>query len=57
MPKYKTLEEAYNQCKSEGQFRNMDILDINRIKTILELSEALTDSANDIKKGLYKKKY
>ena len=52
MPKYKTLDEAYNLCKEEGSFREIEILDINRIKTILKLSEALTDSGNDIKKGL-----
>ena len=55
MPKYKTLDEAYNLCKEEGSFREIEILDLNRIKTILKLSEALIDSGNDIKKDLDKK--
>lgn len=52
MPKQKTLKEAYTECLANGQFRDKEGTDIDRIKTMMQLSNTFLESAQDIQKNL-----
>ncbi len=50
MPRQKTLNETYNECLANGQFRDKEGVDTDRIKTMMQLSNAFLESAQDIQK-------
>lgn len=52
MPKQKTLNEVYNECLSNGQFRDKEGADTDRVKTMVQLSNTFLESAQDIQKNL-----
>jgi len=54
MAKQKTLTEAYDSCVSDGFIRNQDIVDVNKIKTLVDISKATLDAASSLKNGLDK---
>lgn len=52
MPKQKTLKEVYTECLINGQFRDKEEHSAERIKTMILLSTAFLESAQDIQKNL-----
>jgi uncharacterized protein (UPF0332 family) len=45
MPRFKTKEEAYNDCKAEGFFRETERVDIEKIKSTLKIADEDFESA------------
>jgi len=48
------LEEVYQECESSGLFRDQDVTDLEKIKTMMKLSEAnleFAQSSKDIDKN------
>lgn len=54
MPKFKTKEEAYESCMSEGFFRNLDYVNKDRVKSLIINADTNIDSANALAKSLSK---
>ncbi len=54
MHKQKTLAELYLECKIQGQFKDQEIIDTDKIKTMIHLSNACTSSAEKLMKTLNK---
>ena len=54
MPKYLTQNEAFIKCKKEGNFRVMEEIDTEKIKSTLNIADADVEAANSIKKNLPK---
>ncbi len=55
MPKLKTKEEAYDDCLTQGFIQEKELIEKDRVRTILEFAEELEKTAEDIKKGISKK--
>ncbi len=54
MPKYLTQKEAFSKCEKEGKFIFIDELNIDKIKSLIKISEGDIKSAEVIKKSLSK---
>lgn len=54
MSNYKTLEETYDSCVSDGYVENITGIDINRLKGLYENAKTNINSANIIIKSIYK---
>ncbi len=54
MPKYMTQEEAFLKCKKEGKFIITEEIDLEKIKSTLNIAETDIESANFIKKNISK---
>lgn len=54
MPKQKTSKEVYKECDSQGRFRDQEIVNIDKIKTMIEIADAKFNSAELLKKRLRK---
>lgn len=54
MPEYLTQKEAFTKCKKEGKFIVTEEIDIEKIKSTLNIAEADIESADSIKKNLPK---
>ena len=52
MPKQKTLEEAYQSCRTDNFFEEKEALDKNKAKSMLQLSETILEVAQTTKKNL-----
>lgn len=55
MPKLKSPEQAYDECIEKGFMQDQELINLGKIKTMVEFSNALEMSAKDIMKGLDKK--
>lgn len=54
MPRYLTHKEAFKKCEIEGRFIPRKDVDIDKIKSMAEISESDFESGNDLKKNLSK---
>lgn len=54
MPKYLTQNEAFIKCRKEGSFIVMEEINIEKIKSTLNIADADIEAANSIKKNLPK---
>jgi hypothetical protein len=54
MPEYLNQKDAFMKCRKEGRFIVIEELNIDKIKSMLNIAESDIQSANDIKKGLTK---
>jgi hypothetical protein len=54
MPKYLTKDEAFAKCKKEGCFIPIETVDIEKIKSTLEISDSDMSSAKILKGNLSK---
>lgn len=54
MPEYLTQGEAFMKCGKGGKFIVTDFVDMDKIKSTLEIAEGDVGSANRVKKGLLK---
>ena len=52
MPKQKTSEEAYKECNSKGEFKDQEIVNKDKVKTMLGIAKANIEAAETIKKKL-----
>ncbi|MBS3095384.1 hypothetical protein J4231_01770 [Candidatus Woesearchaeota archaeon] len=52
MPKQRTLQEAYNEYESKGEFKDQEAANKEKIKLMIEISKANLDSADLLKKNL-----
>ena len=52
MPKQKTLEEAYHDCQVDGFFKDQQLVGMDKIKTMLQLSDSMLDVGQNTKKNL-----
>jgi len=55
MPKLKTPEQAYDGCVEKGFIQEQELINIDKVKTMIEFSNALEMSAREIMEGLNKK--
>jgi len=55
MPKHKTLEEAYDSCTVDGYFKEIDKINDERIKSLLENAQIRLSAANIITEAITKK--
>lgn len=46
MPKFKTAEECYNSCQAEGHLKKVNEINIEKVKTNLEIAEEDLEIAN-----------
>ncbi|MFH1182226.1 MAG: hypothetical protein V1702_04665 [Candidatus Woesearchaeota archaeon] len=51
MPKSITLDESYDKCVSEGNVILQDKIDINKIKSMMQIANDDLDSANSLMKS------
>ena len=54
MPKYLTQKEAFKKCQIEGRFIPQENIDIDKVKSMLEIAQSDFKSAKEIKKNLSK---
>lgn len=54
MPKHRTEEEVYGSCKSQGLIRNLEQVNIERIKSLMQNADICIDSAKALAKLLPK---
>ncbi len=54
MPRYITKEEAFEKCKIEGKLIPQEEVNIEKIKSIVEIAKSDLKSAQDLKKSLSK---
>lgn len=52
MPKQKTLNEVYEECDSNGQFMNQDVINKQKISSMIDIAKANLEAAEILKKGL-----
>lgn len=52
MPKQKKLEEVYQECNSQGQFKNQEVVNKEKVKTMLGIANANIEAAETIKKKI-----
>lgn len=52
MPKHKTLTETYDECLANGQFRDKENSEVERVKTMMQLADTFIESAQDLQKNL-----
>ncbi len=50
MPKQKTLKEAYSECEANGQFKDQEVVNKEKILSMLNISKANLDAADKLKK-------
>ncbi|MBU2589589.1 MAG: hypothetical protein KKA65_02535 [Nanoarchaeota archaeon] len=55
MPKLRTANEIFNDCSGKGLIQVKELIEIDRIKSMLEFSDALIESAKKITENLKKK--
>jgi len=51
MPKQRTLEETYDKCTSEGNIILQDKIDINKIKSMIQIAQEDIESAKSLLKN------
>lgn len=51
MPKQKTIDEAYCDCETDGYIAPLEIIDTNKIESMLALAQTIYDTAQDVKKN------
>ena len=54
MPKYMTQKEVFLKCKKEGKFIITEDIDLEKIKSTLNIAETDIESGNFIKKNISK---
>lgn len=54
MPKYLAIKEAFRKCEIEGKFIPQKDVDIDKIKSMVEISKSDLESGKDLKKNLSK---
>ncbi|MEK6962800.1 MAG: hypothetical protein AABX70_00115 [Nanoarchaeota archaeon] len=54
MPRYQSLQEAYEKCQKEGLLRFQEEIDTAKIKHMITLSQADVDAAKQLSKSLPK---
>ena len=54
MPKQKTLAQAYEECEVGGMFKDQELVEIDKINTIIQISQTNISVAEQIKKSLGK---
>ena len=52
MPKQKTLQEAYQECSSNGQFRDQESVNKEKIKTMIKIANTNIDAAEIIREKI-----
>jgi len=55
MPKLKTPEQVYDECMEKGFMQEQELVNIDKIRTMMDFANALEMSAREIMKGLDKK--
>lgn len=57
MPRYLTQQEAYLKCEQEGRFIPLEEVDVEKITSIVTISEADVESADVLRKNLPKESH
>jgi len=52
MPKQKTLKEAYSECDVQGQFKDQEVINTEKVRSMLNISNAKFDAAEILKKNI-----
>ena len=52
MPKFKTLDEAYDLCLADGHLRNITELNLEKIRSLAENAQVNLNSANILARAL-----
>jgi len=55
MPRLKTLKEAYEECKSKGSYRQLEEVNAQKVKSLIENAQVNLNSANIIANAIDKK--